>query len=302
MSAIVQKREPVLLPWSRVSRVYFEHAHSALSVILPVCLSCVGNGIYNYFALSFEPGFSRQSIALSWWCGFCTVLTYVCTSYKDLRPWWASTSCGEKANFFIRITAFRVVMWGIWAIYVMVNRLQRENGDQVQRIGRMENHGKGRTGPIILPREFICINKLRAQRPGLWVNCCGSKMWPIIDHIATVFDRISILASGQAIHIIMPRFKALSFLPEFDFLGNPTLGTVYFPNVLSVSWLGSFKVWYPVSCGCTCTTNGTVLWFVAYMYIQIHTCMHWCAWVNPMSCLCMYMHACMTWPGSSAYS
>ena len=30
-SAIVQKRESVLLPWSRVSRVYFEHAHSALS-------------------------------------------------------------------------------------------------------------------------------------------------------------------------------------------------------------------------------------------------------------------------------
>lgn len=81
----------------------------------------------------------------------------------------------------------------------MVNRLQRENGDQVQRIGRMENHGRGRAGPIILPREFICINKLRAQRPGLWVNYCGSKMRPIIDHIATVLDRISILASGQAI-------------------------------------------------------------------------------------------------------
>lgn len=36
-----------------------------------------------------------------------------------------------------------------------VNRLQRENGDQVQRIGRMENHGTEGTDPIVLPREFI---------------------------------------------------------------------------------------------------------------------------------------------------
>lgn len=45
-STIVQKRDSVLLPWSRVSRVYFEHAHSALSVIRPVRLSCVGNGVH----------------------------------------------------------------------------------------------------------------------------------------------------------------------------------------------------------------------------------------------------------------
>lgn len=50
-SAIVQKRESVLLPWSRISRVYFEHAHCALSVILPVCLSIVGNGVAVCFGL-----------------------------------------------------------------------------------------------------------------------------------------------------------------------------------------------------------------------------------------------------------
>lgn len=85
------------------------------------------------------------------------------------------------------------------------------------------------------------VNKLRsAQRPALSVSSCRSKMRLILDHIATVLDRIGILASGQI---------------QSAFLRNRTrtLGTVpfrwsvHFPNVLSVSWLGYFKSLISVS-------------------------------------------------------
>lgn len=56
----------------------------------------------------------------------------------------------------------------------------------------------------------VHINKLRTQRPGLWVNYYGSKVRPITDHIATVLDRISILASGQIQSVELPSKVRLS--------------------------------------------------------------------------------------------
>lgn len=194
----------------------------------------------------------------------------------------------EKKQAFKRITAVRVVMWGIWfpkrevcsskptaARKRWPSTKDRPDGKPWQR----------KDWPHYITMQ-VHINKLRTQCQRLWVSYCGSKMRLILDHIATVLDRIGILASGQI---------------QSDFLRNRTLGTVpfrwslHFPNVLSVSWLGYFKSLISVSCGCTDTDTCNYLYNKRYSTnynCTIHTCMHWCAWGQPYVCTCMHD---MTW-------
>ena len=250
-----------------------------------MCLSSVCRERSSYvLALGFEPGFSRQSIALVMWMLYLRV-TRICGHSELVQV--------AKKQAFIRITAFRVVMWGIWfpEREVCSSKPSAERKRWPSTKDRPDGKPWQRYWPHYTTMQ-VHINKLRIQHPGLWVNYCGSKMKPITDDIAIVLDRISILASGQAIlycQIQSVELPSKVRLSEKSYWARcPFAEVCIFRMYLACPDWGILKVWYPYHAdvhynkryNCTCT----------YLYNTL-MCMHWCAWINPMSCLCMYMHA-----------